>query len=356
MIHKKISLPSLITILLVLLFINTAVSATGSRVGTTTAQFLEFGYNSAGNAMGEAQVSVENDLSSLYWNPASLGNLLSSQIQITYLPWIEDINSSYVGAGLMHPSLGTFALSFYQTSYGEEKVTTVARQEGTGEKFDGQDMCIAASYGRKLATWFSFGASLKYVQSRIWHETASAVAVDLGAIVNTWFFNWTGKPGDGLNIGMSISNYGTRMKYDGIDLKEIVDISPFEEGNYAFTAARFETAEWELPLIARIGASINPIVSERHRLTVATDFLHANNNSEFINAGEQYSYKFPALGELFLRGGYKGIMMEDSQYGLTLGFGMLINYLGNKAIKFDYAFRDTGILGGMHSYSLGFIF
>jgi len=341
---------------IIILFIISSSAVPGTRVGTTTAQFLEFGYNSIGNAMGEAQVSLDQDLSCLYWNPAALGNLKSNEIQITYLPWIEGIKSSYIGAGYIYPSLGTFALSFYQTSFGEEKVTTVSRQEGTGEIFDGQDLCLGLSYGRKLATWFSFGSTVKYIQSRIWHETASAVAVDLGAIVNTWFFNSTNKPGDGLNIGMSISNYGTRMQYDGIDLKDIIDISPDEEGNYGFTAARYETGEWELPLVARIGISINPLVSERHRLTLAGDFLHSNSNSEYVNAGAQYTIIFPALGQFFIRGGYKGLFMQDSQYGMTLGFGVLIQYLDNQALKFDYAFRDTGVLGNMHTYSFSFLF
>jgi len=252
-------------------------------------------------------------LASLYWNPATLGNLESHEIQITYLPWIQDINSSFISAGYVHPTFGSFALSLYQTSFGEEEVTTVSRQDGTGEKFDGQDLCFSVSYGRKLATWFSFGASAKYIQSRIWHESASAVAVDLGAIVNTWFFNWSDKPGDGLNIGMSIANYGTRMQYDGIDLKEIVDIDPGAEGNYGFSAARFETGEWELPLVARIGISVNPLVTSNQRFTVASDFLHANNNSEYVNVGGQYSYTFPALGQFFLRGGYRGLFMEEGE-------------------------------------------
>ncbi|MBC8184605.1 PorV/PorQ family protein [candidate division KSB1 bacterium] len=347
------------TVILYLVLITcyiTANAQTGSRVGTTGASFLEFGFNSAGNAMGEAQVSLGEDLSALYWNPAALAFMTRNEIQITYLPWILDINSSYVGAGFVSRNLGTFALSFFITSYGEEQVTTVARQDGTGEVYDGQDIAVAFSYGRKLAQWFSFGASAKYIHSQIWHETANAVAVDLGAVVNTWFFNWTDKPGDGLNIGMSISNYGTKMRYDGIDLKETVDIDPNAEGNYAFLPARFETAGWELPLIARIGVSVCPLVTSKHRITVASDFLHANNNNEYVNFGAQYSLTYPTYGAFSIRAGYKGIEMEDSEYGLTLGFGIKLNYLGNKSLKIDYSFRDVGLLGGMHTYSVGFLF
>jgi len=335
---------------------STAYAAADSRVGTATATFLELGYGGAGNAMGDAYVSICNDLSAVYWNPAGLGAMESNEIMIMYQPWILDINTSSISAGFAHPVVGTFAATFYQTAFGEEKVTSMAMQDGTGEVFDGQDLAFSISYGRKLAQWFSFGATAKYISSRIWHETASAVAVDLGAIVNTRFFSWTERPGDGLNIGMSICNYGTRMRYNGIDLKETVDIDPFKEGNYAYIPARYETESWELPLTARIGVSINPFVSEKHRITLATDFLHLNNNSEYINIGAQYLMKITGFGEFALRGGYKGMEMIDSEYGLSLGMGIKLLYLNNKALKIDYAFRDIGVLGGMHTYSLSFLF
>ena len=33
-----------------------------------------------------------------------------------------------------------------------------------------------------------------------------------------------------------------------------------------------------------------------------------------------------------------------------------INYLGNKSIQIDYAYKDIGILGNMHAYTIGFSF
>jgi len=354
--YKYPSITIICAIAALLCLHSDVISQTGSRVGTTAASFLEFSFDAVGNGIGEAQVCTGTNLTSIYFNPANLGYMSNHQVQATYLPWILDINSSYIGAGFNVPEVGSFALSFFQTSFGEEPVTTVTRQEGTGEMYDGQDLYVMGSFARQITHNFTFGASIKYVYSRIWHETASAVAFDLGAIVNTNFFSWTGKPGDGLNIGMSIANYGTRMQYDGIDMKETVDIEPDEEGNYGYTPARYEANQWELPLIARIGISLNPLVTERHRLTITTDFLHPNNNSESINLGGQYAYTLPGLGRLFLRGGYKGLYMKDSQYGLTLGFGLEIFYLNNNAILFDYAFKDTGILGGMHAYTLGLSF
>ncbi len=326
------------------------------RAATTGGNFLEIGYSSAGIAMGDAYVSLAKDVSSIYWNPAGLGYMTHSEFQVMHQPWLADINTSYVGFGYTHQQLGTIAVGFIYTGYGEEEVTSMLMQEGTGEKFDGQDFSVSLSYGRKLAQWFAFGATGKYISSRIWHESAGAVAFDLGAIVNTAFLSWSGKPEDGLTIGMSISNYGTKLQYNGIDLKRPLDESPDEAGNFEYVPARYETQGWELPLIFRFGISAHAILTSRHRLTMAVDALHPNNNSEYLNVGSEYALTVPGFGILSLRGGYKGLYMVDSEYGWTFGFGLLFNYLNNKALKVDYAYRDVGLLGKMSAYTLSFTF
>lgn len=327
------------------------------RVGTTVANFLEIGYGSMAGAMGDAHAAVDNgDISSTYWNPASLGYRDKNEAFVLVQPWVADMNTSSAAISYVEPSLGTFAGSVIIMNYGTEDVTTIANPNGTGEKYDGMDFCLSLSYGRKLVDWFSFGFSAKYISTQIWHETASAVAMDLGAIVNTKFFAWTDKPGDGLNIGMSISNYGTRLTYDGIDLKQSVDIAPDENGNYANVPARYELDDGELPLIFRLGVSIYPYKSEMHSLQLAIDALHPNNNSESINIGCQYIFNMPSYGQLFIRGGYKGLFMDQSDYGLSLGFGVLLKMFGNQSVKFDYAYRDHNILGNINSFSVGFIF
>lgn len=343
------------TALSLVLFAMTALSQESSRAGTTTANFLEIGYGSAGNAMGDAYVSVAKDLSSIYWNPAGLGYMENNQFQVMLQPWLVDINTSFVGIGFVHPEIGNFAVGLIHVGYGREKVTTVESQNGTGEYFDGSDISFSLSYGKRLVDWFSFGASLKYVSSRIWHETASAVAVDLGAVVNTRFLSHSDKPGDGLTLGMSISNYGTKMTYDGIDLKRTEDISD-DNGNYEYIPTRFELDSWELPLIFRIGVSVYPLIMGNHKVLLAVDALHPNNNSEHINIGGQYELTLPTYGLVHFRAGYKGMFMENSEYGLSLGAGIEIYYVGNNTIGIDYGYRSLGLLGDTHSYTFTIYF
>ncbi|MBK7107048.1 MAG: PorV/PorQ family protein [Ignavibacteriae bacterium] len=326
------------------------------RIGTTSANFLELGFGGAGISMGDSYVSMVNDVSGIYWNPAGLGYLNKNELMVMHQPWIADISSSFVGLGYVDENLGTFGFGLVFVSYGSEDVTSILSQEGTGEKFDGLDLSLSLSYGRKLADWFSFGFSGKYITSRIWHESASAVAFDLGAIVNTSFLSWTGSKDNGMKIGMSISNYGTKMQFDGIDLKRPVDEAPDEGGNFEYVPARYETTGWELPLIYRIGVSSYLLYSENHKVTLSIDALHPNNNSEHLNIGGEYLFTLPGVGRFALRSGYKGLLMVDSEYGWSFGAGFLVNYLGNNNIKIDYAFRDIGLLGNFHAYTVSITF
>ena len=342
-------LKKILCIILILIGINLYGQ---DRVGTTAGNFLEIGFGTVGNSMGEAYVSLPRDLSATYWNPAGLAYMENNETMFMYMPWIADMNIYFASSGFIIPGMGTVALSILNMDYGEMEVTTMDFQEGTGERFSASDLAFSLSYGRKLAQWFSFGATVKYINSRIWHCDAQAIAGDMGVIINTQFFSPTGKREDGLNIGMSISNYGTRLQYDGMDLLRPIDIKDNEAGNYSNVQGQFTLNGWELPLIYRIGISLNPIVTTYQKLTIAIDALHPNNNSESINLGTEYSLSAGSFGKLFLRCGYKGLLMNNNQFGLTSGFGMKIFMIGKKSLSMDYSFQNIEVLGNTQSYSM----
>ncbi len=327
-----------------------------NRYGTTAANFLEIGVGSDGNAMGEAFVAVTDNISSIYWNPAGLANLETPSASFMLHPWLVDINMLFTGGAVVIPGVGNIGFGITQMNYGEMDVTTLEYQEGTGEQFTASDMAASFTFSRKIVSWFSFGSSLKYIRSNIWHSSASSFALDLGVLVNTEFFSFTGQEKDGLNIGMSISNYGTRMKFDGIDIYQPIDISEYEEGNYGDVAGQFNPSEWELPLIFRIGVAVKPIVNSFTKLTIAVDALHPNNNSESINIGASLDNIIPGFGIFSIRGGLKALYMNDTQYGATGGLGIEMFYLGNRSISVDYAFKAIGILGDVHVYTIGISF
>ena len=326
------------------------------RVGTTAANFLEMGIGSAANAMGEAQVAAVRDLSSVYWNVAGLAYMERNELQFSYQPWVADIYVGFIGGGVVVPRLGTLAFGVTTMNYGRTGVTTLEMQEGTGETYAAAEYAATVSYSRKLAQWFAFGASGKLVSSNIWHMKASAAALDLGVLINTHFLAPDGNRENGLTIGMSISNYGTRMRYDGMDLLRPIDILPNENGNYKDVEGQFRLQSWELPLVLRLGVAVYPVVTANQRLTVAVDALHPNNNSESINLGAEYAYLIPGRGRFMLRAGYRGLYMDKSEYGLTFGAGVHLALLGNHLLKVDYAYKDIGIFGYSSTFTVGVTF
>jgi hypothetical protein len=86
------------------------------------------------------------------------------------------------------------------------------------------------------------------------------------------------------------------------------------------------------------------------------DALHPNNNSESVNVGIEYQLRIPGTGIFSLRGGYKALFMDNSQYGLTGGGGIRLYLMGNRSISIDYAYRTLTVLGNVHSYTIGLDF
>lgn len=350
--HKIIQYFCVIS-LLVLLVSKERIYAQGPyQVGTTAANFLEIGFGPAANAMGDAYVSMPENLSAVYWNPAGLAFMRHGEAMFIVQPWILDVQSSFAAISYPVENIGTFAISIVHMGYGDMEVTSLRRQEGTGEIFNANEFALTLDYGRAITEWFAFGAGLKYVSSQIWHETGSAMAFDLGVLIKTEFFSPSGKQNDGLRIGMSISNYGTKLRYDGKDLLTPIDISPGENGNYRDAQGQLKLDSWELPLIFRVGVSLKPLIAGNQSITLAADALHPNNNAESINTGLEYAIRVPTFGTFFLRGGYKALFMQDAEYGPTFGAGFRMNLIRNTSFNLDYAYRDIGVLGKINSFGI----
>jgi hypothetical protein len=273
-----------------------------------------------------------------------------------YQPWVVDVSTMFAGYAISLPRIGTIGLGIFGMNYGNIDVTTLDYQSGTGEQYTAYDYNFNITYARSLANWFSFGASAKYVTSKIWHTAANAMAVDLGVLVQTPFFSPTGDYDGGMRIGMSIANYGSRMRYDGFDLLFPEDISPSEAGNYQNLQGKYKMQDWELPLMFRVGVAVTPIMLSNQSLSIEVDALHPNNMSEYVNVGAEYKFVVPGFGDFSLRGGYKGLFMIDDNYGPTFGGGFNVFVAPGKSFKIDYAYRSIGVLGNVHCTSFGVAF
>jgi hypothetical protein len=323
------------------IFFNTALCQV-TKTGTTAAKFLSIGVGARANAMGGAFTSIANDASALYWNPAGAALLDQFEAMFTYTTLYKDlgINLNYLALVLPSGELGNFGLSVTALDYGDMDVTTESFPEGTGEKFSASSYAFGLTYARVITESFSAGISVKYVLENIFNSSAGGVAFDIGTIFATPFY--------GIKFSSIISNYGTKMQMSGEDLLIRYDPDPNRAGNNQTNDAYYKTEKYELPLKLQIGLSKEFQFLDEQKFIVAIDAAHPNDNSEYLNVGGELSF----LNNLIsIRGGYKGLLLDDTQEGLTLGAGL--NYvLGVFALGVDYSYQEYKYLTYIQSFGV----
>ncbi len=313
-----------------------------SKTGTTAATFLEISVGAPAIGVGGAFVSLANDATALYWNPAGIANLSGTEAILSHTDWIADTKFDFAGLVLPVGSLGTLGFSLTSLTMADMAVTTVEMPDGTGEYFSASDVAAGLSYARLLSDRFSVGFTAKFIQESIWHETADAFAVDVGTLFKTDLFG-------GMVIGATLSNFGTPMTLSGSDTREFIQLDATKPGTNDQIPADIEMNSWDLPLRFQIGVSTNVLENDTYRWTVAFDAIHPNDNYESVNVGTEFAIR----DFVFLRAGYQSLFLNDSEGGLSLGVGVTSSLISSSStVKFDYAYRDYGRLEGVHSFSL----
>ncbi len=327
---------------LVVLFALCAAGQT--KVGTTAGQFLGISVGPRATAMGAAYVADNTDVSSLYWNPGAFQQAGKTQLLFSQTDWLVGTKFRWLGFMLNLGDENALGISLTQLDYGEEEVTTVAQPDGTGEQWDAQDLAIGLSYCRRLTESFSIGATGKYVNQRIWNESATAFAFDLGLLFVTNF--------NGMRLGVSMSNFGGDLKLDGRDLLQRVDIDPSNSGSNKALVGSLKTDPWSMPLLFRVGVAMDVLNSDQFRVTLAADALRPSDNEESVNFGGEVGWN----NMVFLRGGYKSLFGTDTEEGLSLGAGVKYTQPGVGALQVDYAFTKFGVFGNLNTIALAVSF
>jgi hypothetical protein len=331
----------LLIIVLLAALIQPAAAQQVTKTGTTAAKFLSIGIGPRANAMGSAYSAVANDASAMYWNASGIARITQNQAIFTYTKMFADINVNYVGAVIPAGDLGVFGLSVTALNVGEMEVTTEYYPEGTGEKFSAGSYAFGLTYAKYITDNFAVGATIKYIRESIYNSSAEGFGIDVGTMFTTPFY--------GIKFASSISNYGSKLQMNGDDLLIRHDPDPQRAGNNQTIDAIYSTEKYELPLRLQVGLSRDFVILDEHRLTLAVDAIHPNDNNQWVNVGGEVSL-FNEL--LSLRGGYKGLFLDDTQEGLTLGAGIHYGGLGVFKISVDYSYQQLKYLDHLHSFGV----
>lgn len=325
-------------------FLIVVVTAQGqSKVGTTIGQFLLIEPSARVAAMGNAGSTLYGEVQSVYYNPGSAGFLQRSGVQFTHTLWLADIAYDYAAATISLGESGNLIATVTSLSSGEIDVRTVEQPLGTGERYTVQNLAFGIGYARQISDRFSVGVQVNYIQETIWHSSLVAFGLNVGTLYRVGT--------EGLHIGASLSNFGTRGSYDGRDLRIQFDRDPKKYGDNSALPAAQAVESFPLPILFRVGLSYPLMYSEEHELRFAVDAFHPSDNTESVSLGAEWTFN----RVLILRGGYQNLFLRDSEVGWTFGGGIRYD-AGGYVLGMDYAWADHGRLKDTHRFTLAVYF
>lgn len=310
-----------------------------TKVGTTAADFLTIPVGPIAAGMGGAYTATANDVTAAYWNAAGLSRIGKDEFSANFGNWIGGTKLSWFGLNYQLDEDDAIGLSIDQLDYGQTEITTTSQPNGTGQDWSASDMSLGLSYSRMLTDRFSVGGTVKYITQKIWNESASAFAMDIGLLFNTQL--------QGLRIGMNITNFGTEMKLAGQDLLLPGDIDPAHTGNNKTIASNLQTDSWPLPLLFTVGVGYDVVNTNTWGWTVATDAVYPNNQSSYLNIGTELNWS----KILYLRGGYYSLFKQSAEGGLSAGMGLRYDF-GAFYAKVDYSYSYFGIFDPINRVSI----
>jgi len=332
-------------VLLALAATVAVITSAQTKTGTTVGQFLLIEPSARITGMGNAGVTMYEEAQAAYYNPGAIGMFGNHAVQFTHCVWFADITYDYAAASIALGEFGNAFASVTALNSGDIDVRTVSQPLGTGEKYNVSDFAIGLGYGRRISDKFSVGLQVTYLQETIWHSSMSAMALNVGTLYRI--------SADGLHIGASISNFGTRARFDGRDLRIAYDLDAATHGDNSNLPGDALTDDFPLPILFRVGLGYPVRIDDENVVHLVADAFHPSDNIESVNVGAEWGYQ----NTLFLRGGYQNVFPQGqpSEVGLTIGAGLRYA-MASSAIFFDYGWADHGILEKTHRVTFGVSF
>ncbi|MBI5169606.1 MAG: PorV/PorQ family protein [Candidatus Eisenbacteria bacterium] len=311
------------SLLLTVLFV---LGVAGTAFAQGTGRSLDIQPGGRQNGMGAAGVALDEDATGVtWWNPAGLGFVNKSAVEVTYAQLVPGLASdvSYNYATYVHPMSGggAWGLGLVFLSYGQSDRTN---ESGTVlGQFGSNEVSPALYYGLKLLPEMSVGASLKFIRIQLAPDDLSGVGstfgLDVGALYRI--------PAAKLRLGMNLQNFGPSVTFLNEDQK-----SPLSRN-------------------LKVGAAWQAMTGKDFNLLTVADFNQSLVTNKFrtYNVGLELQYTDQIAGRV---GYYSDPLGEikDLTYGLGLGW---------KAVSLDYASipqaRDSG-LPNVNKITLGYHF
>ncbi len=294
--------------------------------GDSVFRFLQLTGSARTAGLGGSHVALSNPDAALFLvNPAYLSSDSHTNLSLTWLNHISDINMG-VASGAYHvESLGTFGAGVRFINYG-----SISRADESGTEsgtFAANDMALTLGFAREVAPNLRAGLSGSAIHAGYDNYSSTAFSFDAGL-----YYFWEEL---NLHVGGAITNIG-------------------------FQVSTFDGREESLPLDIRVGLS-RRLEHVPLRLNLTFHSLNQWEIKTFRDEGESPSFSsnlfrhITAGGELLLSDnfhvhvGYDHLTNEELKVGTRLdtagfGIGLGINIRG---FQFDFSRSSFSDLGGV---------
>jgi len=292
------------------------VTAHAQSPGSSAVPFLLIAPGARASGMGESFVSIADDATATYWNPAGTAFQNCTRIALMHANWLPQLASDlyYDYATAIHPikDIGTVGLAVTYINLGEQSITGEDSPEVLGT-FNSNEFAIAGTFGIKVGGNSSVGVGLKLIRSNLAPEvnnttqkgdgSASTFAIDLGYLHRNLFI-------DRLNLGINLANIGPKITY--ID------------------AAQADP----LPTNLRFGLSYQLIKQEFNSLVLATEM------DRLLVAQDSDGKALPVYEAIFKAWGDEPI--SDEMKHMIYNFGAEYWYNNFVALRAGYHYDQDG--------------
>jgi len=316
-------------------------------------------------------------------NTAGLTYVKKTEVIASYTNWFTGSGVNIINAGIAQKfkKSNVIAVNISSFNFGNIERTTVTNPEGGIGTFKPNFLNIGLSYAKSFSKSIHAGITARMISERTADVSATGLALDAGIQYVT------GKR-DQIHFGVSIRNIGTPMKFtgDGLNFR-----APSPDGNYS-RAEFHKSQKFNLPSQLNIGAAYDIYMGKakakqsavsadeeeksdeeadekvlpkpNNRLTICFNFTSNSVGKDHLGLGMEYSFK-----DMFmLRVAYryeKGILKAvtlDNNGSTTIFTGLAAGLTFETPLKkgkdsrlgFDYSYRMTNILSGVHTVGIRF--
>jgi hypothetical protein len=282
-----------------------------SKAGSSGLQFLKIAPVAREASMGEAGVSVTDDVNSIFFNPAGLAYIDKPQVMVSHIRWLAGSTHNALAVAIPYRRV-VYGLSMVSLNIPSFEETTVFEPDGTGRMVNAGDISIGFAVARRFTEQLVIGGHVKFVKETLDDYSITNILADIGAIYHTGFRD--------LRLGFSLQHFGPDMK--------VADQT-------------FRT-----PLVFRLGAADDLVKAENYRLTVTAEIVHPTDNKEWVNTGLELRM-FRAFS---VRAGYR---FNSDISAFSTGFGIMTPQTNFGTLSVDYAFvPTTTVFDSVHRFSV----